>query len=95
MMYNIYYGLRTNVKYRFSKNFRSEQDAVEFSKNLATSFYYKNEGKHGLPGYNQIQKESELTGVSITKLYDEYVADSCRWYAIPTEVDSIPSYKIK
>ena len=96
--YNIYYGTigkTLGVRYRFTKNFRNEQDAIKLAKNAASSFYYKNEGKFGLPSFAQISKESEITGLDIEKLYNEHIEDMCRWYAIPTGLDSIPSKKLR
>ena len=93
--YNIYYGTRCNCKYRFTKNFRNEQDALNFSENLANSYYYKNEGKQGIPKFNQLMHESQLTGIDIEQLYKDHIYDSMRWYVIPTEVDTISSKNIK
>lgn len=96
--FNIYFGTIGNklgVKYRFTKTFRTEQAALAFAKNAAASFYYKYEGKCGLPSYNTISKESELTGVDIEKLYEEHINDMMRWYAIPTENDTISNKHLK
>ena len=98
MTYNIYYGTigkTLGVKYRFTKNCRTEQDAIKLAKNAVTTFYYKNEGKYGLPSFDQINKESKITGLSIESLYDDHIEDMCRWYAIPTEEDTIPSDKLR
>lgn len=96
--YNIYYGTigkTLGVKYRFTKNCRTEQDAIRIAKNAATSFFYKNEGKYGLPSFVTINKESEITGVPIEKLYEEHIEDMTRYYAIPTNEDSIPNKKLR
>lgn len=96
--FNIYYGTvgkTLGVKYRFTKNFKDENSAKTFAKTLATSFFYKNEGKYGLPSYKTISKESELTGISVERLYEDHIKDMCRWYAIPTEFDTITSDKLK
>lgn len=96
--YNIYFGTigkALGVRYRFSKWCKTENEASEIARNAAAALYYKYEGKYGLPTYSQIQKESEITGVDIEKLYNEYIADMCRWYAIPTDDDTIPNKKIK
>lgn len=96
--YNIYFGTigkTLGVKYRFTKNFRSEEQAKQFAKNAVSSFYYKNEGKFGLPSYIQIAKESELTEISIEKLYEEHIEDMTRYYVIPSDLDSIPIRKLK
>jgi hypothetical protein len=98
MTYNIYYGTigkTLGVKYRFTRNCRNEQDAIKLAKNAITTFYYKNEGKYGLPSFDQINKESKITGLSIESLYDDHIEDMCRWYAIPTEEDTIPSDKLR
>ena len=61
MTYNIYYGTigkTLGVKYRFTRNCRNEQEAIKLAKNAVTTFYYKNEGKYGLPSFDQINKES-------------------------------------
>ena len=98
MTYNIYYGTigkTLGVKYRFTRNCRNEQEAIKLAKNAITTFYYKNEGKYGLPSFDQINKESKITGLSIESLYDDHIEDMCRWYAIPTEEDTIPSDKLR
>ena len=98
MTYNIYYGTIgkiLGVKYRFTRNCRNEQEAIKIAKNSAASFYYKNEGKYGLPGFVQIDKESNLTGVPIEKLYEEHINDMMRWYIIPTELDTISSKNLR
>ena len=97
ILYNIYYGTigkTLGVRYRFSKQCKNEQEAQKIAKNAASSFYYKNEGKFGLPSFSDINKESEITGISLEKLYEEHIEDMCRWYAIPTELDTVPSKKI-
>ncbi len=96
--YNIYYGTIGKVlgeKYRFSRNCKNEQEALKLAKNAASSFYYKNEGKYGLPSFVDINKESELTGISVEKLYEEHIDDMCRWHVIPTEEDTIPANKLR
>jgi hypothetical protein len=99
MTYNIYYGTigkTLGVRYRFTRNCnRGEQEALKIAKNAVTSFYYKNEGKFGLPSFDDINKESKITGIPIEKLYDEHIEDMCRWYAIPTELDTIPTNKLR
>lgn len=97
IQYNIYYGTigkTLGVRYRFTKNCRTEEDALELARNAAASFYYKNEGKYGLPSFVEINKESLITGVSVEELYNAHIKDLCRWYAIPTELDTIPSKKL-
>ena len=96
-LFNIYYGTIGKIleeKYRFTKNCKNEQDALRIAKSAAAAFYYKNEGKHGLPSFVDISKESELTGISIEKLYDEHIEDMVRYHVIPTEIDTIPSKKL-
>ena len=96
--FNIYYGTigkTLGCKYRFTKEFWTADQAKEFAKNVAASFYYKNEGKFGIPSYNQIAKEAEITGVDIEKLYKEHINDMMRFYAIPTEVDTISTKKLR
>jgi len=98
MTFNIYFGTigkSLGVKYRFTKNCnRGMQEALRIAKSAVTSFYYKNEGRYGLPSFEDISKESKITGHSIESLYDEHIEDMCRWYAIPTDLDTIPSYKL-
>lgn len=96
--YNIYFGTigkTLGCKYRFTKIFKNEQDAINFAKKSAESFYYKNEGRFGIPKFNQISKESEITGIDIEVLYNDHIQDMMRWYAIPTELDTISSKKLK
>ena len=99
MIYNIYYGTigkTLGVKYRFTRNCtRGEQEALKIAKNAETSFYYKNEGKYGLPSFDDLNKESKITGLSIEDLYNEHIEDMCRWYVIPTELDTIPTNKLR
>lgn len=98
MNYNIYYGTigkTLGIRYRFTKNFKNDKEANKFAKNAVTSFYYKNEGKFGLPSYNDILKESKITGVDIEKLYNEHIEDMCRYYAVPTELDTMPNKKLR
>ena len=95
MTYNIYYGTigkTLGVKYRFTKWCKNENAAKRLAEAAATSFYYKNEGKYG--SFDDINKESKITGIPIEKLYDEHIEDMCRWYAIPTELDTIPTNKL-
>lgn len=96
--YNIYFGTigkTLGCKYQFTRNCKNEQEAIEIAKNGAASIYYKYEGKYGIPSFSQINKESGITGVDIEKLYQEHINDMCRYYAIPTEEDSIPSRKLR
>lgn len=99
MMYNIYYGTigkTLGVKYRFTRNCnKGEQEAMKIAKNAVASLFYKNEGKYGIPSYSEIEKESKLTGISIETLYNEHIEDMCRWYVIPTELDTISEKNIK
>ena len=96
--YNIYYGTigkTLGCKYRFTKWCKNEQDANKLAEDSAASFYYKNEGKYGIPSYNQINKESEITGINIEDLYKEHIVDMMRYYAIPTDVDTVPTNKLR
>ena len=96
--YNIYYGTigkTLGVRYRFTKWCKNEQEAKQCAENSVISFYYKNEGKYGLPSYKQIAEEAEITGADIEKLYKAHINDMCRYYVIPTEVDTVPSKKLK
>lgn len=94
--YNIYYGtIATGAKYKFTKKLKNEQEAEELARNSAKSYYFKNEGKYGLPSYETILKEVEITGLSFETLYDDHINDMMRWYAIPTEIDSVPSRKLR
>ena len=97
ILYNIYFGTigkTLGVKYRFTKNCKNEEEAKKVAENAATSFYYKNEGKYGIPSFEDIYKESELTGISIEALYKDHIYDMCRWYAIPSDLDSVTSSQI-
>ena len=96
--YNIYFGTigkTLGCKYRYTKWCKTEEEALNLAKNAASSIYYKYEGSYGLPSYNDIFKESEITGVGVEKLYDEHISDMMRWYIIPTTVDTIPNKKLK
>lgn len=96
--YNIYFGTigkTLGCKYRFTKNCRNEQEALKLAENSAQSLYYRNEGKFGIPTYNQISKESEITGIDIETLYMDHIKDMTRYFVIPTELDTIPMKKLK
>ena len=96
--YNVYYGTigkTLGIRYRHTKNFKSEEDALNYAKNAATSFYYKNEGKYGIPSYSDIVKEAKLSGVDVQTLYEDHIVDMMRWYAIPTELDSITKKQLR
>lgn len=98
IQYNIYFGTIGNklgVKYRFTKAFKNAEAADEFAKNSANSFYYKNEGKCGIPSFVKISKESEITGLDLETLYKDHINDMMRWYTIPTELDTIPRKDLK
>lgn len=98
MMYNIYFGTigkTLGVRYRYTKNFKNEQEALKSVKNDVFNFYLRNEGKYGLPCYSDIEKESKITGVDIETLYQEHVDDMTRSYIIPTELDTIPQKELK
>ena len=96
--YNIYYGTIGNslkCEYKFTKLFNNDKEASDMAKSLAESLYYKNEGKKGIPSFSQLMTESELTGISLETLYKEHMYDMIRFFAIPTDMDSIPSKKLK
>lgn len=98
MEYNIYYGTigkTLGIKYRYTKNFKNEQEAIRTAKNEATSLYYKNEGKCGIPTFSQIAKEAELTNIPIESLYNAHIEDMTRYFVVPTELDTIPSKNIR
>lgn len=98
MTYNIYFGTigkTLGVRYRYTKSFRTAEDALEHAKKEASNFYYKNEGKYGIPSYGTISKESEITGMDIEDLYKEHIEDMTRYFAIPTEEDTIPRKKLR
>ena len=98
MMYNIYFGTigkTLGVKYRYTKNFKNEQEAIKNTESDVFNFYLKNEGKYGIPSYNDIEKESKITGVDIETLYREHFVDMTRFYIIPTELDTIPQNKLR
>lgn len=95
MKYNIYYGTVGTVTYRFTKFCKNDKSAKDLAKKSATSFYYKNEGKHGIPTFDQIIKENQITGINEEKLYNEHINDLMRWYAIPTDLDTVSSKNIK
>ena len=66
--YNIYFGTigkKLGCKYRFTKECKSAAEALKIAENSAKSFYFKNEGKYGIPSYSKIEEESKLTGVDI------------------------------
>lgn len=93
-LYNIYYGTigkDFGEKYRITKKFRNDESALAFARECATSFYYKNEGKRGIPSFKTISEESKITGVSLEELYKEHIEDFMRYHVIPTELDTVSS----
>lgn len=95
-LYNIYYGTGAEgAKYHFTKEFKNEAEANNFAKDVAKSFFYKNEGKHGIPSFNDVSLEVQITGLDFETLYNDHFVDLMRWYAIPTEVDTISSKNLK
>jgi len=98
IQYNIYFGTigkTLGCKYHYTKWCKNDQDAQKIAENAASSLYYKNEGKYGIPTYDQILKESEITGISVEALYKDHINDMTRFYAIPTDQDSISTKKLK
>lgn len=96
--YNIYFGTigkTLGCKYRFTKNCRSEQEAIKLAEISAKSFYFKNEGKYGIPTFSQISKEFKITGLDMETLYQDHFKDMCRFYAIPSSKDTISDNKLK
>ena len=66
IQYNIYYGtIGKGAKYRFTKMLKSDKDANNFAEKCASSFYYKNEGRYGIPSFKQIMSEVQLTGIDV------------------------------
>lgn len=98
IQYNIYFGTigkTLGCKYRYTKWCKNEEDALKIAENAASSFYYKNEGTYGLPSYNDIVKESEITGINVETLYKDHINDMMRFYVIPTDDDTISTNKLK
>ena len=96
--YNIYFGTigkTLGCRYRYTKWCKDESDALKIAENAAASMYYKNEGTYGLPSYNDIVKESEITGIDVETLYKDHINDMMRFYAIPTDEDTISSKKLR
>lgn len=98
IQYNIYFGTigkTLKCKYHFTKWCKNEQEALKLAENNASSLYFKYEGKYGIPTYDQISKESEITGLDVETLYQDHIKDMTRFYVVPTDLDSIPSKKLK
>lgn len=96
--YNIYFGTigkTLGVKYRFTKWCKNENAAKRLAEAAATSFYYKNEGKYGIPSYIQIDKESKITGIDVEKLYKEHIKDMMRYFVVPTYEDTVSTSDLK
>jgi hypothetical protein len=97
-LYNIYFGTigkTLGLRYRYTKSFKSEEEALKYAKNEVKTLYFKNEGTHGLPSFEQIMKEHDITGIDVEDLYMEHIEDMCRVYVIPTELDTISQNKLK
>lgn len=98
IQFNIYFGTigkTLGCKYRFTKWCKNEQEARKTAENGASSLYYKNEGKYGIPSYDDIVNESDITGLDIEILYKDHIRDLMRWYIIPTELDTVSNKKLK
>lgn len=95
IQYNIYFGTVGTCKYQYTKWCKNDLEANKIAENAAASFYYKNEGKLGIPTYNTIAKEAEITGLDIEQLYQEHIYDIMRFYTIPTEIDTVSSKDLK
>lgn len=96
--YNIYYGTvgkKLGVKYRYTKSFKSQEEAEAYAYKEAESFYYKNEGTYGLPSFSDIKKEADYLDMPIEDLYKDHIKDMMRWYTIPSDMDTIPNKKLK
>ena len=96
--YNIYFGTigkTLGVKYRYTTNCDSDSEAKKIAYKGAELLYYGNEGKFGIPNFVTINNEAKLTGKSIEQLYQDHIYDMCRWYAIPTKVDSISKKNLR
>lgn len=96
--YNIYFGTigkKLGVKYQFTTKCKDDESAKQLAKESAASLFFKNEGRYGIPNFSQISKESDITGISIDDLYQEHIEDMMRYYAIPTELDTISRNKLK
>lgn len=97
-LYNIYYGTigkTLGVKYRYTKACKTDEDAKKLARKSAQSFYLKNEGKYGIPSFDVISKESDITGLDMEALYNDHMEDMIRYFAVPTELDTIPNKKLK
>lgn len=95
--YNIYFGTigkTLGTRYRFTRSYETEKDAKTDAEHSATSFYYKNEGKYGIPSFNQINKEAELTGLDLETLYQDHINDLIRYYVVPMAVDTVSKNKL-
>lgn len=98
VLYNIYFGTigkTLGIKYRFTTLCDNENEANKIAQKEAELLYYKNEGRYGIPTIFDIDSEAKLTGVSTETLVKEHIKDLCRWYAIPTKVDSVTKKQLK
>jgi len=87
--FNIYFGSIANTKYQYTKSFKNEIDANKNAEQSMFNFYFKKEGTKGFPSYNTIYKEAQKLNVEVGNLYSQYVNSMCRYYVIPTELDTI------
>lgn len=98
MTYNVYFGTigkTLGIRYRYSINCKSKEEALVKAKDAATNFYYENEGKYGIPSFNKILKESNLLNIPIETLYNDHIYDMMRWYVIPTDEDTISTKELR
>lgn len=98
MQFNIYFGLINEnkpVEYKYTENYKSEKEALEDAKTQAIALFSTEAGKFGLPSFLDIQKESKDLNIPVKVLWEDHIWDMTRYYAIPTELDTIPSKKLK
>lgn len=93
MIYNIYAGLGGGfggAEFYSSEDFSSEEDAVEYARDVAIQEYQSYEGYHGIYGLRDIQEEyqdfgldDDFTNEELEEVYLEEIESWIEYYVTP------------
>lgn len=93
MVYNIYAGLGGGfggAEFYSSEDFSSEEDAVEYARDVAIQEYQSYEGCHGIYGLQDIQEEyqdfgldKDFTDEELEEVYLEEIESWIEYYVTP------------
>ena len=92
MVYNIYAGLGRfgGAEFYSSEDFSSEEDAVEYARDVAIQEYQSYEGYHGIYGLQDIREEyqdfgldDDFTDEDLEEVYLEEIESCIEYYVEP------------